>query len=544
MLQGERSVNYGRINLRMKPKNLDVLRLADKGLFLLAWAGGVAAFVQIVRLTLAAAIFPLELELREGYSWLFVLVMKAGHNIYDHSAVAMLSQHYGPLEPVLKYWLSVIFPFASSQVITRFFVPLLPLSLVYMSFAIFKDWGKWRWPFAFLGGSAAFMAFINLHPFNGLAGRTDVLACFFVALQAAALVESAGKKQLRKRDLIWPALLPTLVFLTNSRCAPVCGTVWLVHAAHVFMRDRRLGWFFLAGSVGGLSAFIVSFVILQFGGSFYLFYQHFIGVQISSGLVPATNAAPAFSLFPAEILGNWYRALPIYGVFAAAGLVAIAVPNQRLGRRLSWAAWALCGLAYVVIDVAYQFNFHGGGVHYFDPLLVQLFWLYLLFLSGMEQKWRHITVGGLLLLYTALVPDWKQVQFHLDEFATHHQEALRFRNAMSALYDRGEIMSEGIHLYKNQMGNTLVEGMDVIEPILATGYFGETFNNTARKFQEMNASGRYPFFVDEGIVSPTTMKSLMEKGYQPIAQGPPYSTWNGPGGCVSQLNCILVLKRP
>jgi len=517
----------------------------ELGVLVLAWAAGLAAFAQIMRLVIAATIFPMELEVREGYSWLFVLAMKAGVSIYDHSQVAMISQHYGPIEPVVKYFLSMAMPFLPSQVITRFFVPLLPPALVWMSWMAFRNWERFRWPLALLSGSVVFMAFVNIIPFNGLAGRTDIIASFLVALQAGAVIHIAMKpaKQLRWFHLLWPALLPTLIFLSNTRCAPVCGTLWLVQLANIFIRHRTLGWKFLGITVLWFVGFLLGFVLIQFRGDFHLFFKHFIGIQIYSGLVAAVDKSQV-KLFPDELLFQWFRCVPIFVVFLLAGLAAFLTPKPLLGRGLSVAAWALAGVAYVVIDLAWQFNIHGGGVHYFDPLLIQLWWLLLIMISTLKWKFRNIAASAFLVAYLAIVPSWKQVEFHLDEFATYHEDAQKFRDMLSDLYDRDELMGEALQLYKNKLGGSLMESPDATGDILPRGYMGEQFGRTAQRY--FDSIKNYRYFLHDGIVSTASGRMLEQTPYFIVAEGPPYRTWNGPGGCKWRVNCnrLLMKKDP
>ena len=63
--------------------------------------------------------YPIELEVRESTLWMHILTMKAGINIYDSNFVAFANQAHGPFDPMIKLFISWIFPFLEPWQVSR-----------------------------------------------------------------------------------------------------------------------------------------------------------------------------------------------------------------------------------------------------------------------------------------------------------------------------------------------------------------------------------------------------------------------------------------
>lgn len=74
----------------------------------------------------AATIFPMELEVREGVSWLHVLAQSQGISIYDHSQVAYYGSH-GAVDHLFKTLVHLAIPALPSQAVVRAFVLFAPI---------------------------------------------------------------------------------------------------------------------------------------------------------------------------------------------------------------------------------------------------------------------------------------------------------------------------------------------------------------------------------------------------------------------------------
>ena len=141
----------------------------------------ISFFIFFILLNVVTVFFyPLEIELRESTSWLHVLTFKAGINIYDHSQVAYLIINHGPMDSILKYLFSIVFPFLKSFQITRIAVFLLPFMIFVSSWGIIGKFAKNRAIDSIAIGILIYI--VLLRHSNGtflLVGRSDATSHLF-----------------------------------------------------------------------------------------------------------------------------------------------------------------------------------------------------------------------------------------------------------------------------------------------------------------------------------------------------------------------------
>src|SRR5262245_57956160 len=85
----------------------------------------------VLRMVFNAVAFPMELEVREGVSWLHVLTQAKGISIFDHTQVAYYGMH-GPVDHLIKTVFHILIPSLPSQSVIRITVLLLPFCVFYM----------------------------------------------------------------------------------------------------------------------------------------------------------------------------------------------------------------------------------------------------------------------------------------------------------------------------------------------------------------------------------------------------------------------------
>src|SRR5436190_9061372 len=95
-----------------------------------------AVFFFALQLAWLAFSDPLEIEVREGSTWLHVLAKRAGVDIYDTTRVAFVNMNHGPLDPILKTWISAAVPSLPGYMVTRAFVLLMPVFFFATAFVI------------------------------------------------------------------------------------------------------------------------------------------------------------------------------------------------------------------------------------------------------------------------------------------------------------------------------------------------------------------------------------------------------------------------
>ena len=120
-----------------------LLRLQEsRGLRWVVLVLSACLFAFSLRLAWLAFTCPLELEMREGSVWIQVLAKRAGVDIYDTARVAFVNMNHGPLDPILKAWISSCLPALPGHMVTRTFVLLTPFFLFAAAYRISRGPGR------------------------------------------------------------------------------------------------------------------------------------------------------------------------------------------------------------------------------------------------------------------------------------------------------------------------------------------------------------------------------------------------------------------
>jgi hypothetical protein len=489
----------------------------------------------VLKMVFYALNFPMELEIREGVTWIHVLAEREGINIYDHTQVAF--QGSWPADHLFKTMLSFLAPGLPSQINTRMFVGLLPFALLWMSWEALGGIMRWRLAAAIGAACAIYVGMINLREYNMLVGRADPAALFFVTVQAAltARFYFAGPPKLWLQILHVVAM--ALGFFTVWRMAPVLGGLWVVAQLTLLFRYPKIARRFLILSPIVFVSVFLFFLFFSFKGDPSLFYVHFVGLFIP---MYKLDAVKPWEIFPSELLNNPYARSGILPLLVLMGASAVYAVRAKRAVLLTLSAMAL--FCYVFLSFGYSQNKAGGGLHYFSPLLVigalTVLW------AASESKGTRTRLGALLLLavYVAAAPHWRQVAQQTDNLSQNAGPVGQFRQQLQLLDERGEIMSETYHLFKKKLGKTRIDTADNVYEMTRLNVFEPAFVETMNKFLTEIQSGIYPYFLSGGIESPPTGEYL-KKAYKPLGMGPGYDTMNAPGGCLSVINCPLIWQK-
>ena len=472
--------------------------------------------------------YPLELEAREGSSWLYVIAQQAGVSLYDHDRVAFLNMNHGPLDPLLKYWLSSLIPILEPQMVTRFFVLVFPCLLFLLGWRCFSH----RAVGVLLAG-VTYLLLASLTPFFLLLGRSDPAALAGLC----AMLLAAGRLQSRP-CAPWPrvalaaagvGLLGGAVSLINWRFLPYPFLVLAGLVAEHFLRlhpGARLRP--LVGLIGGWAAGFVAIPSLilgaQFGGDIGLYTFHFFFIFMAESGWGA-GGTEFFELVPSALGGE--HLLPSLCLVAALGVVIALRWRQR---SLSWrdGIWmAVAGAAWFFSAFAYHRNGGGGGLYYFGPAgLVAIYAVAATFRGVVFPAPPAVAAWALLAL--ALVcapvrPIWNQITQLRDSLPG----AYAFRTQLRSMVGDEELYSEDVQFLKTVYRGEIIDMGDLVEKVvysLGRAPFGET---ALRGFERVK-EGKIPYIMTAGIVGTdgifvisTILRDRIAQDYQPVmASGP------------------------
>jgi hypothetical protein len=513
-------------------------------LLTLVWILAAAAVVLMGAANCVLAFgFPLELEAREGTSWLHVIAMTAHVPIYDHTRVAFMNMNHGPLDPVLKYAVHRVLPFLPAAMVTRLFVLLFPLGLF---FALERALEGRRLA-ALLVAGGLYLFLLGLTPFHVLIGRSDPAALFFFALMLAALdYSSKSRRRGAGLDLLAGAL-GSAVALCNWRYLPFVlagGGAWILERA--WLREEgghrvRYFWRVLGCFVLGL---IVPFLLVFFAvfhGDLSTYYTHFFGyfIEDPDGVHWQWLLGGKFLLPPMALLpGRWIVHLLMLGALAA-----LAWKSRGRERQLQlWLWFPALLVIWVSTAHVYDVNRDAGGLYYFAPFYVLLTFHLARFLRWEgrgETVWR-LALPLLLLAGMPWPQAWKQARL-MNEAMAPAREFLRDVHRTIA---GATVRSEDLYFFESRYNGELIDMGDTIERELKSGIFGARFDDTVLRYYA-DLAAHPPQFIYMGsgvrVVSPS-FDAFAAKYYTQILAAPEHLWSTGGGGAIlMQRNAVPVV---
>lgn len=494
--------------------------------------------ILLARMILGALLYPMELEVREGIDWLHVLALKGGLNNFNPSDVAYWNSN-SALGPLFKFVLHSVFPFLPAPFVLRMFVLILPLAVFYMSFELLRDQPKFRIASMLALTAVITVGFANLQNYNMLVGRQDPLGLTFFCIQAGLSARLLRDGSLsRWRILSYGAVL-ALQVVGLWRILPATGTVFLMSAVALWKHDRRTLLPFIATNVVAVLLLHLILFATQYHFDWVYFWKMQFGLYFDSsmGSPPPTNA---YDPFPEGLLAFPAKAVPVLlpAVLALAGLAV----HFRKTKFFSVLTGALLAICYFLFTYSWHRNQHGSGIYYLSPLIALNWYVCVQVLVLLKSRHAVNFLCGTLLVYLSLAPDWEQIQRQTENLETNRGAVQAFSDELAALYEGGKLMSEELQLFKTFVGDSLVDTGDGSQRFAESGYLGEEFTKTANRFFDLVATGKYEYYLYDGISSGRTSKFLQEN-YAVVKVGPSFENFNGPGGCRLQFNCPLLLRK-
>jgi len=449
-------------------------------------------FAFSLRLAWLAFTDPLELELREGSLWLHVLAKRVGVDIYDPTQVAFVNMNHGPLDPLVKAWLSSWARALPSHMVTRVFVLLSPIFLLVSAYLISRK----HLAAALLAAGTLFLVLCHV---SGMmyVGRSDATAICGLAICGALadrLLVNRHRNWSNRSYIATQVGLGTasaVVFLTSWRCGPIPAALQFVVLTTQLGdsgRGRRppqwalrvLWWLvtafknFVISSVlfaVGFAALWVPVFLIELHGNYRSYYRHFFGFFLADDSGWGIFAGTKFEIFPKELVDNRQGILVLCGALILAGLYRL---RRRPAELLAW----LVMLSVVWWAVAYGFfkNHVGGGLHYFFEFFV-LAWIFILHAFGRRRRWgavaQLVAVGAVAL--TLPCADLLKQE---ETLVGVRKRAIAFRKGVDELTQGRPIFGEETHLFKTRYRGELVDTGDTSAAIARSGYFGEAFTQT------------------------------------------------------------------
>jgi hypothetical protein len=479
--------------------------------------------------------YPLEIETRESTAWLYVLALRQGINIYDHSQVAFVNMNHGPFDPLFKLLIATLFPSLESWQVTRFAVFALPYVLLVIAWKLIGRSSRESFVHALYLGSIGYL-FLLLAAKDWLfIGRSDATMAVFLLLLVYGSISFSPKTELTTaRHGFLLGAIGISVMLTNWRTAPSAAAV-AVFTPWIYNNVNRATWrctliYLISCAMAALG--IWSFVIYYlFNFDLSLYHKHFFGFySAATGMgdvdsrsliqfgAPYNGPVTSFllSLFDPTASPDTLKGGPLL----LASIVYLLTPEKRQARNKAWLLLSCFSLIFCAI--AYYLNYWGGGQWYFIPFLIILWFFFCTNYSRMSQS-RLALLGICVLVLTCV--NVRTVVFPTLKRAVGMERAYNFMSTVRSLQETNTILSEDTFFFRTSYQGELIDMGDFISIVSKRGYYGEEFNKTAKHhFDQLQ--NQPPDYILTGFTESPEVRELIKDKYILIDEGPHNLTAN------------------
>jgi len=482
-------------------------------------------FVFALHIAWLAFTAPLEIEVREGSGWLHVLARRAGIDIYDTTQVAFANMNHGPLDAILKTWISRLVPVMPGHMVIRVFVLLTPVFLFVAAYRMTRG----HLAAAMLAAGAMFLVLLHLSAL-ALVGRPDATAiCAVVVCGVLAhqLLITRHRNWTNRRYVLTQLGLgaaSAVVFLLSWRFAPIFAALQVVVLttqlvdADPFRRWSSRWYLRLLARLGtaaknaaissalylaGFAAIWGAVFLLELHGDFRSYYRHFFGLFLGDsgwGIYPGS----VFHILPEEV---YKTRLPIVVLLAALLLWGLVRLRTHPGEMITWLV--MLAANWFAVSYGYFKNHGGGGAHYFFEFFA-LAWIFVLHAFGPRRRWGPLAQLVLVCAVVLALP-YKDLRAQRNLVAEARKQGRIFREQAASMTKGEMVFSEETDLFKSRYQGELVDAGDLNAAIARTGYFGDAFTRTFNRYTQ-DLITNPPRFVIGGLVENETAYARIMTG--------------------------------
>ena len=488
---------------------------ASRSLRAVVFALSACVFAFALHLSWLAFTAPLEIEIREGSVWIQVLAKRAGIDIYDTTQVAFVNMNHGPLDPILKAWISRCAPMLPGHMVTRIFVLLTPVFLLASAYVI--TGGQLAVSMLAAGSLFLVLAQMSVMVFVGRADATAVCLVAVCGALAHRLLVTRHRNWSNRRYIATQVGLgaaSAAVFLTSWRFAPVIAALQVAVlstqlagsnldprptsaapealAAPGARGDRAEA---LRDLVGALRRRVCSH--LAAGVLDRVAWRRSILLPAFLRLLPGCERlgnipGAVFRIVPSELLDRRLASILLFAALILWGLYRL---RKAPGALIAWLVMLTAN--WFAVAYGYFKNQSGGGLHYFFEFFA-LAWIFILHAFFRRLRWgalAQLVLGCVVVLTLPRRDLLAQREF----LAEARKQGRVFRQRVADITQGQPVFSEETHLFKAQYQDELVDTGDTDAAVAGTEYFGGAFTRTFERHTRRLTSNP-PKFVIGGLL--------------------------------------------
>ena len=400
--------------------------------------------------------YPIELEVRESTLWMHILTMKAGINIYDSNFVAFANQAHGPFDPMIKLFISWIFPFLEPWQVSRSTNILLFISIFIINFFKLKNIR-----------SINFIIFISILVYSMIylltknyQGRADVTAMFFLSI--LLFLCSNRKIYSNNINIILTSIIASFIILSNWRFFPICLGILFYP---LILKNSFFKVFTSSNALILLK--IIIFLLIPF----FLILLFFFDFKLDGYLDYFVRFFYFESFFS---LKHFYmgflhliRVEKIYFISLLLFLINYKIYKEIIENSFNSSIKVIFSLlVFLTCTISFLYNFSGGGIYYFTPL-VFLFWFLIIDsvknIKDLNFKKRTIpNISFFLISFFIIVSALKNNILSSFSLYNSKDEAQIVHNYLKELSKNPKTLSESLHFQKNKYTDEIVDIGDLL----------------------------------------------------------------------------------
>jgi hypothetical protein len=451
---------------------------------------------------LIAFFYPMELEIRESTLWLHVLTMKANINIYDGKLVAYANQAHGVMDPIIKYLINLLLPFLQPWQVSRIFWILSYFLIFLINYLVFKNLKKKNLLIISLVTSIIFYSLLFLFT-KTFQGRADITALFFIILLSYLCID---RDFLYKNKSVIIAFLAAIILLTNWRFLILVACLIIYPLAMNIKKIKFFKFYFFTRLLFLTFVFLTiplfifwlffdfnSNIFINYFIKFFYFKSHLNLNHFTEGFKNLLRVEKFFVLILFSIL-------LFYTLYKSATKIFIYKNKIKL-------FFFIVVVLFSIIQ--YLYNYVGGGIYYFTPVPIFLWFLFIdlikndpVYFNNIELKFKSSFLLIVLIIVISLSSVKNSILASIHLVKTFNEATLA-NQYFSQLFDKNLVLSESLHFFKKKYNNEKIDIGDLLS--YRAFQIGGDYQDTYKKHLSDISGLQYNYiihvFTDSSIIN-------------------------------------------
>jgi|LULK01.1.fsa_nt_gb hypothetical protein len=470
--------------------------------------------------------YPIELEVRESTLWLHIITIADGINIYDPLKVSYANQAHGPIDPIFKYLIYKLFPLLEPWQVSRLNNIFLYFSIFLVNFFVFKKSNNFTF-IIFLSLLIYSFIFLLTKTFQG---RADITAMLLLSV----LCYLCSNKYIYKNNLnlLFVTFLVSIIIMTNWRFFPYCLAIGLF--PKIFEKkimnilNLKNIYFYLVFFILLLIPFIIILYIFfhlnlqkyyNYFVNFFYFENHFSTQHYIGGLKNIIRIEKIYFLLILQIL-----------------VVFNILKNFKLIFFEKFIVITISLLVTLTCFVSYLYNYIGGGIYYFTPLVFFIWYLIMFFYKNHKFNFNFRYINFYLFLFVSVFVISVAIKNSLKSsigIYKSYSNALNLHNYLTILYETNtNILSESLHFHKNKYSNEKIDIGDLIS--YRSSQVGGEYEKTYKSHLKDISNGKYEYII-HNFTGSKVIDNLITTGKYKVIK-----TFSG---IYSNIGEVLILRK-